>query len=129
MVPVGAATPSAPAGERKYPRAYPWSPAARAAAATGRPPGGFGLVIEHAIPRTLLVTELLTGAASRTLEEALALLLQGSHAAVITREDDRALTAAGLRSQMPQHAPVEDVWARYRAAGLDPTRFAPLDPS
>lgn len=113
--------------DAKYPLAYPWSPRAREVAQAGsRPPGGWGLVIEHAVPRTILVTTLLTDPTTREPAQTLALLVGGTRAAVITRDDDALLNAAGLRHQMPERADPGDGWARYRAAGLDPAMFSPL---
>lgn len=39
--------------------------------------------------------------------------------AVVTVEEDQALNAAGLRARMPSGWDGQDVFARYRAAGVE----------
>jgi hypothetical protein len=114
----------------KYPTSYPWSADARASLerhrADGRPDGSFGgVVIEHLIPATLMVQEALALAAELDVDGMIELLSQHGAAAVVTVEDDRRLTSAGLRSTMPAGWD-GDVWARPRAAELDPAGFAPI---
>jgi len=46
---------------------------------------------------------------------------------IVTKDEDKLLRAAGLNHAMPQgwrHG--DDLWARYRLAGLDTQGFAPL---
>jgi len=57
-------------------------------------------------------------------EEVLRLAIEASpERVIITKAEDDALNAAGMRNTTP--AP-DDRWSRYRAAGLDPSGFAPL---
>jgi hypothetical protein len=114
----------------KYPAAYPWSPGARALLdehkAAARPLSSFsGVVIEHLVPATLMVQEALTLAPELDVDGMVELLNQHGAAAIVTNDDDKALTSAGLRSTMPDGWD-GDPWARPRAAGLDPAAFAPL---
>lgn len=51
-------------------------------------------------------------------------LLRGAHSAVVlSKVEDARVTAAGYGYASPDSA---DVWARYRAAGLDLASFGPL---
>jgi hypothetical protein len=114
----------------KYPAAYPWSPGARALLdehkAAGRPLSSFsGVVIEHLVPATLMVQEALSLATELDVDGMVELLAQHGAAAIVSNDDDRALTSAGVRSTMPDGWD-GDPWARPQAAGLDPTAFAPL---
>jgi hypothetical protein len=60
---------------------------------------------------------------SRTLE----LLTGGGLDAVVTKCEDRLITNAGCAEAMPADWwPGDDRYARYRAAGLDPTCSSPL---
>jgi hypothetical protein len=105
----------------KYPKSYPWSPAARALVRSGVPGG---LVLEHVEPRSLLVADLLRDAEGWTPESFAAVLHRRTGAAVLTVADGRRLTAAGFSRSMPDGG--HGVWARYVAAGIDLTAFAPL---
>lgn len=114
----------------KYPAAYPWSSGARALldehTAAGRPLSSFsGVVIEHLVPATLMVQEALSLAPELDVDGMVELLNQHGAAAIVTNDDDKALTSAGLRSTMPDGWD-GDPWARPQAAGLDPAAFAPL---
>jgi len=110
----------------KYPRAYPWSAAARASVEDGASwrPGGLNLVFEHLEPRRILVQELVARAATLGAAELEGLLHRGLAAAVVTKAEDTHLTKSGLSHRMPagQGGP----WARYLAAGIDVAGFAPL---
>jgi hypothetical protein len=114
----------------KYPASYPWSPAARELLAKHRSEGRAdtafgGVVIEHLIPATLMVQEALAAALDLDVDGMLQLLKKHGAASVVSVEDDKRLSAAGLRSRMPENWN-GDVWARPRAAGLDPIDFAPV---
>lgn len=115
-----------PLVQSKYPRSYPWSPAAAKEANEPYRPGGRGLIMEHLRPRRLLVVELLARASTVTPEDLAALLHQHITTAVITVEEDRLLSASKLNFSMPAGDDGTDPWARYVAAGLDPASFAPV---
>lgn len=101
-----------------------WSRAALTELKT-RGPGRWGAWCshEHVVPRKVIVGALLalaepTAARVRGVMERLAI------GCVVTREEDRRLSK-GLRSKMPAGYEIEgdamylDVWARYRAAGIE----------
>lgn len=95
----------------------------RSTAAVGKP--AKDLIYDHAIPFTLLYNELLrlpspTAASVRPLLERLCV------AALLTREEDDRLTAAGLRERMPADWNGSDALARYRAAGIEVLPNEPL---
>lgn len=115
----------------KYPPAYPWSAAARAAyhASPVPPSGGRGLVLEHLLPRNLLLDDLIERSEALTVHKLIAELSSRLIGTVVTKEEDSALTAAGFAFAGPADAQSADVWARYRAAGLDVTQFEPLHPT
>lgn len=105
----------------KYPRAYPWSPGARARLkehGDKRPPGGWGLVIEHLYPRELLVSYLLHEGAGLKSVDAMALLTTRLMAAIVTREEDRQLPTRA-QSARPWIEYESDPWLRYRMGGLN----------
>lgn len=107
----------------KYPKSFPWSAAARAAY-RGDP--RCPLVIEHAQPIALLVQELLDG--PPLVVEAVRRLLEARlQCVVLTPEEDDQIDAAGVGQGMPEGWQSGDLWARYRAAGLDLEGFAPLE--
>lgn len=125
--------------ENKYPLDYPWSLRAQEAFASFykrgsyRPPGGWGLVIEHLYPRELLVKDLVMLVAEcRSCDEpaepkqAVELLTSRLMAAVVGRYEDRQLLA---RRESPQiWGPYElDPWLRYRSTALDPADFKTVD--
>jgi hypothetical protein len=111
----------------KYPAVYPWSPAARATVAAGRGwrAGGMGLVFEHLAPRALLRQEIIARVEALTAESLAELLHSSITAAVITRDEDAAITRAGLSHRQPDEA--AGPWSRYLAADLDVANFAPLE--
>ncbi|GGC74188.1 hypothetical protein IEU95_16010 [Hoyosella rhizosphaerae] len=113
----------------KYPMSYPWSPAARDLWEENegrRPPGGWGLILEHMTPRRLLLLELFENASQLTPETLRDLLFAKLAGAVVTKEDDRILSGAGFGASLPVGTLSGDNWARYRAAGFDPMAFEPL---
>jgi hypothetical protein len=109
----------------KYPLAYPWSEPARAVAegSEHRPPGGWGLVIEHVHPIRNLVVAVLDSAPTLTVTDLKRVLRDGLASAVITRDEDAQLTRAGAATL---DVPSGDPWYRYRLAGLDVRTFGPL---
>lgn len=112
----------------KYPASYPWSLSARTVQnrASRRPDGGWALVYEHLRPQRTLLLDLLTGPHPVDASELASRLSMHLAGAVITRDENRALDAAGLGQSMPAGDAGSDVWARYRAAGFDIASFAPL---
>lgn len=112
----------------KYPSGYPWSPGARAtyAASGKRPTGGWGLILEHLTPRNLLLEALFISADEMTTDELIALLADKLIATVMTKVEDQQLNAAKVGRARPQDGDPQDLWARYRAAGLEPMSFGPL---
>lgn len=114
----------------KYPLSYPWSPDARSiyqAAGGKRPPKGWGLVLEHLTPRSLLLRDLILRSEALTPGDVVEILRQGLAAAVVTKADDARLTKTGLAMSHPMGSdPEKDPWCRYKAAGIDLSRFEPL---
>ncbi len=111
-------SPRLPAGG-KYSPALLHSPAARERREQGH---RGGLVHEHVLPVSILIRQLLADVPAD--EEALRLAIEAwPERVIITKTEDDALNAAGMRNTTP--AP-DDRWSRYRAAGLDPSGFAPL---
>lgn len=114
--------------QNKYPPAYPWSAAARALYESHEvaPPGGRGLVLEHLTPRNLLLDDLIQRCDKLTIQRLIAELSSRLIGTVVTKDEDRMLTAAGFGFGGPTGADPTDLWARYRAAGLNIESFSPL---
>jgi hypothetical protein len=72
---------------------------------------------EHSVPRRLLITMLLE--MSAPTEAAVRCILDLCVGVVVTVEEDRALNAVGMRSRMPEGWDGRDVFARYRAVGIE----------
>lgn len=81
-----------------------------------------GLIYEHVLPISHVIRGLLAdvpadeGALQRVLEAA-------PRAVIITKAEDSAIDAAGMRDAVPADG---DPWSRYRAAHLDPDTFRPF---
>lgn len=107
----------------KYPRAYPWSPAARDIhQTTGQ---ASGLVLEHVRPLNLLLDAMIHSSGTWTVLDLIQYLETFMAGAVITKAEDKALQGAGVGlGPLDQNDP--DVWARYRTANLEPETFRPL---
>lgn len=107
----------------KYPRPYPWSPAARDVyLTTGRTSG---LVLEHVRPLNILLDAMIRSSGAWTVLDLTNYLETFMAGAVITKHEDTALQEAGVGlGPLDQNDP--DVWARYRTANLEPTTFRPL---
>lgn len=74
---------------------------------------------EHAIPRRVLIARLLQLSSPSPLE--IEGLLSGfCVGVVVTRDEDRMISAHGLRQRMPLKWNGKDIWARYRIAGITP---------
>ena len=112
-----------PLVSNKYPYAFPWTPAARAAMRQPKRE----LIFEHMRPLALLMREMLTehgGGIDRIVE-----LLRGGglDAVVMTKHEDALVTRHGYGEKMPPGwRPGDDPYERYRASGIDPVLFAPL---
>jgi len=115
----------APALGAKYPLDYPWSPLAwgRISGVGRRPVGGWGLVLDHAIPIAVVRDEVLRRADALNADELAELLMKELGFAVISRAEDVKLNKMGVRSRQPKKAMPDDPWARYRLLGLTPEDF------
>jgi hypothetical protein len=100
-----------------------WQLLPHPAAARGHRRAGHvnGLVFEHAYPVNVLLRELLAKP-PETAEQLRALLDARAERVIVTREENDALTAAGLANRAPDP---QDVWSRYRAVGIDTAQIAP----
>ncbi len=105
----------------KYSRHLPHSAAARERRAEGHRDG---FVFEHVHPISLVVRALLADMPTDTAQLRQA-LEASSDRVIITKAEDAALSAAGMRNEIP---PDGDPWGRYRAIGLGRSHFAPLEP-
>ena len=72
---------------------------------------------EHSVPRRVLIGLLLAEPAPS--EADVRRILDLCVGAVVTVDEDLALNAVGLRAKMPSGWDGEDVFARYRAAGVE----------
>ena len=99
-----------------YRRALPWSPEAiqreRAPERLGR-----GLILEHVIPISLVLAEV---EAATTPEQAIEALRRDLILAIITKEQNAALNAAGLGKTHPDPS---HPWLRYAKAGISVVPF------
>lgn len=86
-----------------------------------------GLVFEHIVPKTKYIQEpciqaavngQFAGGETFSEEAVLQLLDRYWQIALITKEEDDALTDLGLRNKMPGGWDGTDVFARYKAAGI-----------
>jgi len=76
------------------------------------------LIADHAIPLSLMLEMVYIG--TEWSKELLAALVRKySTIVLITRDEDAALLAAGLKKRMPADWDGEDVLARYHHVGLD----------
>jgi hypothetical protein len=102
----------------KYPKAVPWTSAARDAYSLDK---RCRLVIEHVEPINVLLERLLSlSLDSKTVASELQNAMQ---MCVMTPEEDKRLSAAGLA--YAAHLS-DEPWARYRAAGIDVEGLRPL---
>jgi hypothetical protein len=76
------------------------------------------LIHEHLVPKKVIIT-LLREMSAPTSESVHALLERLCIGVVVTRVEDAALSAAGLRSRMPAEWDGMDVWVRYKAVGIE----------
>jgi hypothetical protein len=108
----------------KYPKAFPWSPAARTAYRAD--PQKCQLIIEHTEPLNLVIRRMVDGS-PLSAEAVRDVLQEGLASVIITPDDNRLLSAAKVANNMPPGwKPGDDPWARYHEAGLDVDDFRPL---
>jgi hypothetical protein len=111
--------PRLPRGRKRSPL-LKHSPAARKQRSRG---DMSGLVYEHVLPISHVIRGLLASVPAD--EQELREVLQSApEAVIITKAEDAAIDAAGMRHVVP---PDGDPWSRYRAAGLDPAEFSPAE--
>lgn len=80
------------------------------------------IIYDHAIPFATFANGLRN--ATETPEMFSAFLRRFFRSVVITRDEDRKLSGAGLASRMPEGAKADDLLARYRSVGIE---FQPED--
>lgn len=102
----------------KYSPFLPHSPAARQQRVSAR---RGDLVYEHVIPISVVIRRLLNDVPA-DVAALRAILETTSERVIITKAEDRQLSAAGQR----QVDPGNDIWSRYRTIGLGPSDFQPL---
>ncbi len=103
----------------KYSLRLPHSPSARAHREAGHRKG---LVFEHVLPISIVVRRLLEDVPAD--EQALRAVLDAtSDRVIVTREEDKTITAAGLGARVPDEA---DPWSRYACLRLTKADFLPL---
>lgn len=81
------------------------------------------LIHEHAIPKKMLIGWLMN-MKSPSPEDINSLLSKYCIGVVVTKPEDQALNAAGLRSEMPDDWNKKNPWARYEAVGIVPVNVA-----
>lgn len=102
----------------KYDGCPYWSEAALACERTKRK-----LIHEHAVPKSVLIKMLfeIKNPTPKSVED---ILSRYCVAVVVTKDEDRLLSKAGLRSKMPADWDGSDLWARYRKVGIVPRKVA-----
>lgn len=97
-------------------RTNPRHPASINALAIGRSNWKKGIVtVEHAIPVDVLFDRFLDASSRDDMTD----LIEAYHVAVVTTEEDKNLTKAGLRKQMPQGwSWGDDPLARWQQVGI-----------
>jgi hypothetical protein len=73
---------------------------------------------EHVVPVGVVLSILLRNGTRASVTEIEKLIHRFSVVAIITRDEETLLTAAGLKNKMPEGWNGRDVWARYKAVGL-----------
>lgn len=110
-------------GHRNYSPHALWSPAARELSLGG----SRDVVSDHVMPSKMQVIELreMVASAGSVSSQQIAEFLHATAWAIITKEEDAALTSAKLRSSMPEGwKPGDSPWARYEATF---SQFRPED--
>lgn len=106
-------------GGGKYSPALPHSPSAHAQVAAGQRKG---LVFEHVLPISIVVRRLLLNVPAD--EQALRAVLDAtSDRVIVTKDEDKTITAAGWGARVPDEA---EPWSRYACLGLTKGDFFPL---
>ncbi len=93
-------------------------PKFRSTRALGMHCGTGVLIYDHAVPLRYLQEQLLS-LSSVTVRSVRRVLDKYGIVVLITKDDDRRLSKAGLRSRMPEDWDGRDPLARYKAAGLE----------
>lgn len=82
-------------------------------------------MVDHAVPLRVIIDMMLNRVAGHEVERTrtgiLEHLCRWYHLGVITSDEDAPLNREGLRSQMPIGWDFDDVFARYRAVGIEPS--------
>ena len=99
--------------EGKYSPTLFWSPKARTAKRKGLP-----IIHEHPVPRQV-VRDKLFELKNPTAVKVAKVFRSYCLGAVIAKSEDECLNKNGLRSKMPPDWDGRDVWARYRAIGIN----------
>ena len=76
--------------------------------------------VEHVVPQMVIVNKLMD-MSPLTKDKVGALLKKYFRVLLVTKDEHVRLNASGLRSTMPNDWDEEDVWARYRAVGIENT--------
>lgn len=77
-----------------------------------------GLIHEHVVPKSVLI-RMLFDLSNPTTEAVAGILDRFCIGVVVTRDEDKRLTQAGVRRRMPDDWDGRDVWVRHRLAGID----------
>jgi hypothetical protein len=80
--------------------------------------GTIRLMVDHAVPLTVMVKRLFQPEADLSREALRKYLRRWYHLGLLTSAEDAKLNGLGLRSQMPKNWNGEDLIARYRAADI-----------
>lgn len=84
-----------------------------------------GLCGDHVIPLSITAKEVLQHA--NHPDEIVRIAHEGLLICFITKDEDRMLSAAGLRNRMPESwKPGDNPWARYDAVGIDVASRSPV---
>lgn len=77
------------------------------------------LDVEHVVPQMEIVN-MLMDMKSLDKKSVESVLKTYFHVLLVTKDEHRKLNASGLRSKMPNDWDGVNVWARYRAVGIEP---------
>jgi len=85
-------------------------------AAVGKSKGE--VIVEHVVP-TMVIVNILMDLEKPTRRVVKEILQKYFHVLLVTKEEDRKLVVAGLRSTMPGDWDGENIWARYEVVGIE----------
>ena len=74
---------------------------------------------EHVVPVKAVIEKLVSLGESATPEACAAVVLNYSLVAIITRQENDRLRQSDIANKLPEGWEQHDIWARYKAAGLD----------